>query len=183
MADGEGSSDLSTRLKAVLRTASPRRRTRSGKCAGRGNSGGLILIGLPQVHVQHRDEGSDHNHLKYRHQGIIAGSGPDCKPLGAETVQVSYKTCHSEPESYSSHHAPFGWIPYPPGQTLGAVTHYDAVRGSCLSPGLSSISHREPDEGVSPRSASEAVRSACRNPAGTGRRRLRISRTSSHALS
>jgi hypothetical protein len=69
----------------------------AGTCARNGKgkqgmtTGGLILVGLPQVQIQHRDEGRDDDRLKYHHRWIITDFGLDCKGRGVPEASLSYK--------------------------------------------------------------------------------------------
>ncbi len=57
----------------------------------------LILVGEPQVHIQHRDEGRYDDQLKHCHDRIIADSGLDCKSEGILTGALSHKNSHRAP--------------------------------------------------------------------------------------
>ncbi len=66
----------------------------------------LILVGLPQVHVQHGDQGGYDDQLQ--HHRIIADFSLDCKSSGIWNVPVSDKRgrrvleCRSERRTLAS---------------------------------------------------------------------------------
>ena len=97
---------------------------------GRWNEGGdrcrtyrLILIGLPQVRVQHRDKRGNHYQLEHLHPKIIADCYPDCKPAGTRTILWPHKI-RCQALGWESEHldAVLGYLaragcPFPPNKS------------------------------------------------------------------